>query len=392
MSDKTFKLPASNYEQLMQIIKTYAIDNRELTTKEVSDKSGIYKEMIGRNLNFLIEIGVITKENDNKHKITNLGVDLYRTLDTNLYDMFSEKLREIISSYDFLRDISKYMEIQKEKTKDDLINYIIYQSGSKKHQFTKAGAVTIIDMLINAKLLTEYDNKIIFNKEFSQANILLEKVNLEKNSITNDNNDINIEEANKNISDKLEYVDNLVSEVISEATDVNNIKLSQNYNDKIRELNKSHRIYHITFIGMIIVDIICVISIFLLNVYVFKENNDSIFYNIRVSILSISILGLLFWLTKYFNRRTHEIIHLIEEYEHKFLVINSFITYSKELERLSESKNNFLADYISKVSSTINKSPASNLNKRKSDNTPIEDLTELLTHLTNLINNKKNSN
>ncbi|CCG57824.1 hypothetical protein WESB_2362 [Brachyspira pilosicoli WesB] len=387
-----FKLPASSYEQLIKIISVYAISNKYLTTAEVSDKINAYKGNIDKNIPFLTIIGILEKdpENKNKYKITNIGNSLYRAIDGNLDDFVSEHWRTIIIKNDFLNELSKDLEINKRYYRQRLIDYIIYKADAKVHGFSKAGASAIIDIIIKSNIAIEKDgNIIVFNPEFSKAKILQDKVNAEKEAIMENYNQNNNNE--EELKEKIEYIDNLVDEVTSESTDVTNTKLSQKYNDRIKDLKKTYSIYNKIFIGMIIFDIIAVIVLFIINVFLFKETNGNnyIAYNVRISILSISILGLLFWATKYFNRRVHETVFLLEEYEHKFLVINSFISYSRELERLRNEKNTFLEDYISKVSTTINKSPAQNLNKRKGDNTPLEEVIELLKNFYSFSKNNK---
>lgn len=187
-----------------------------------------------------------------------------------------------------------------------------------------------------------------------------------------------------------EQISSIYNDIITKNTAIANNELAAYFNQKVNNLERNLNKFSKTFIIMTITDIISIIALFCLNIFLPQLKSGNILFDIRISIFSIGIIGLLLWITKYFNRRTHETVQLIEDYEHKSLVLSSFLSYSKELEKLSEADKQFLLDYISKVSSTINKSPVANLNKRKSDNTPIEDLTELLSHLTSLINSKKN--
>lgn len=200
----------------------------------------------------------------------------------------------------------------------------------------------------------------------------------------------NINAIYGNIKLQEEKINSIHNDIITKNTAIINNELAAYFNQKVNNLEKNLNKFSKTFILMVIIDIIAIIGLFCLNMSLTQLKNDNIFFDIRISILSIGIIGLLLWITKYFNRRTHETVQLKEDYEHKSLVLSSFLSYSKELEKLSETDKQFLLDYISKVSSTINKSPASNLNKRKGDNTPIEDLSELLSHLSGLINSKKN--
>lgn len=225
-----------------------------------------------------------------------------------------------------------------------------------------------------------------YDKDINKVNDCFEKTDYKelKNKLDN------VNAVYDKIKQQEEKINSIHNDIITKNTAIINSELAAYFNQKVNDLEKNLNKFSKTFIFMVIVDIISIIGLFCLNMSLTNFKNDNIFFDIRISILSIGIIGLSLWITKYFNRRTHETVQLKEDYEHKSLVLSSFLSYSKELEKLSETDKQFLLDYISKVSSTINKSPASNLNKRKGDNTPIEDLSELLSHLSGLINSKKN--
>ena len=79
---------------------------------------------------------------------------------------------------------------------------------------------------------------------------------------------------------------------------------------------------------------------------------------------------LLVWGTRYFNRRIHETVHLIEEYEHKAIVLRSFEPYSERIQKLHDPA--ILAKYTEKVSHIITDSPTTCLTRKKTDKLPIE--------------------
>lgn len=135
---------------------------------------------------------------------------------------------------------------------------------------------------------------------------------------------------------------------------------------------------------MIIIDIVFIVLLLGLNLFHPNFVDLKIIQNIKIGLSSLFISGILFWVTKYYNRRIHETVQLIEDYQHKSLVLKSFNSYSKEIERLSKDNPEFLLDYLRKVSSTINRSPALDLNKRKADNSPVEDMKDILLQLGSL--------
>ena len=84
------------------------------------------------------------------------------------------------------------------------------------------------------------------------------------------------------------------------------------------------------------------------------------------------IMILLLWGTRYFNRRIHETVHLIEEYEHKAIVLKSFPSYSAQLGLLDTPEKTALLKYTEKVSPIITESPTHALTRKKTDKLPME--------------------
>lgn len=166
---------------------------------------------------------------------------------------------------------------------------------------------------------------------------------------------------------------------------INNIKTTSNkFKSFIKKIFNIKVGYTKKFGIMIIIDIIFIILLLFFNLYCFNSPDLSPIVNIKIGVSSLFISGILFWATKYHNRRIHETVQLIEDYQHKSLVLKSFNSYSKEIERLSKDNPEFLLDYLRKVSSTINRSPALDLNKRKADNSPVEDMKDILLQLGSL--------
>ena len=89
-------------------------------------------------------------------------------------------------------------------------------------------------------------------------------------------------------------------------------------------------------------------------------------------VLTSPIMILLLWGTRYFNRRIHETVHLIEEYEHKAIVLKSFPSYSAQLGLLDTPEKTALLKYTEKVSHIITESPNHALTRKKTDKLPME--------------------
>ena len=123
--------------------------------------------------------------------------------------------------------------------------------------------------------------------------------------------------------------------------------------------------------GMLALDIIVLIGVIFLPLSDSSTNFWEILAQHTVRISPIMIL--LLWGTRYFNRRIHETVHLIEEYEHKAIVLRSFAPYSVELASLDPStEKTALLKYTEKVSHIITESPTHALTRKKTDKLPME--------------------
>ncbi|WP_085169109.1 hypothetical protein [Brachyspira hyodysenteriae] len=195
-----------------------------------------------------------------------------------------------------------------------------------------------------------------------------------------------------------EEINKIYNKVVEEHVMFDNVNLYDSFDNKVKDLEKQlygefgflknifkNKLgFTNKFAIMIIIDIIFIVSLLGLNLFHSNFTNLELIQNIKIGLSSLFISGILFWVTKYYNRRIHETVQLIEDYQHKTLVLKSFNSYSKEIERLSKDNPEFLLDYLRKVSSTINRSPALDLNKRKADNSPVEDMKDILLQLGSL--------
>lgn len=123
--------------------------------------------------------------------------------------------------------------------------------------------------------------------------------------------------------------------------------------------------------GMLALDIAVLIGTIFLPL---SDSSTNFWEILGQHIVKISpIMILLLWGTRYFNRRIHETVHLIEEYEHKAIVLKSFTSYSEQLKLLDTStEKTALLKYTEKVSHIITESPTHALTRKKTDKLPIE--------------------
>ncbi len=175
--------------------------------------------------------------------------------------------------------------------------------------------------------------------------------------------------------------------IIEGKRDIANEEVHKEYENKIKELNAGIKGNRIAFFSLVALSIVVVITFMVINItgkiYFVKETIDlSANFDkwdwIRLNITTTSIVGLILWVARYFNRRTHEDIHMREEYNHRKILLKTFKLYGEYIKTLSPNNDKPLLDFTEKTSSTINRSPANSLNRKKGDNIPISETLEII--------------
>ena len=174
-------------------------------------------------------------------------------------------------------------------------------------------------------------------------------------------------------------------------TDEKNKTLAKHFNKKTEELETEKIAFEEKFKEMIYLSIIVLITATMITL-VLSAGKPLQEIALQGLVTTTPIMILLLWLTKYYNRRLHETIHLIEEYKHKSIVLYSFTAYSEQLKILGGDDKTPLLDYTQKVSTTINQSPTHALTRKKTDKIPTGEIVELLNAMHPLRYNNNNSN
>lgn len=154
------------------------------------------------------------------------------------------------------------------------------------------------------------------------------------------------------------------------------------YKEKIGNLNKTNfeNKFHISVCINIGIVILGIVIQFIPNIWNITLP-DLLRIILGVSFFSISLFML--WITRYYNRRLHEVIHFIEEYDHRRIVLDMYQFFKDDLGTDTVILHNLI---ISSPSKILEK-------KNKNDATPIDDLTKigsLLKDLSSISNKKEN--
>ena len=154
----------------------------------------------------------------------------------------------------------------------------------------------------------------------------------------------------------------------------------QDFKSKSDELEKQRKGYAKWYVGMIFISIGIIIACVLLNIFglpkLLPEETLTFWQHFSAGVLlTTPVVATLFWLTRYFNRRVHELIHLKEDYEHKYLAMLVFDGFKGTVKSYSEDAGH---EYLMKVISTITENPTHCLSRKKTDKSPMTEAIELV--------------
>jgi len=159
MSEETFKLPGSSYEELCKIIQAYGKLTKPSTLEDVSHTVGIHVTNISRNNAFLFAVSII--EGGKTKSATILGKKLALALEFDKSKEISLAWCEIVKASEFLSKMLAAIRIRKTMDLATFQSHIAYSAGQSKNANTMAGAKAIIEILKNAELIIEKDGQLI---------------------------------------------------------------------------------------------------------------------------------------------------------------------------------------------------------------------------------------
>ncbi len=159
MSDESFQLPKSAYDEVRNIIVAYAHLNNAGSLQDVSDLSGTNTTTISRNNGFLVSAGII--EGGQKKSSTPLGKQLANALQHDIPSEVARYWKEVVNENDFLQKILAAVRIRNGMDRSAFESHIAYTAGEKKTSRVMTGANTIVDILSIADLIKESDGKIV---------------------------------------------------------------------------------------------------------------------------------------------------------------------------------------------------------------------------------------
>ena len=154
-------------------------------------------------------------------------------------------------------------------------------------------------------------------------------------------------------------------------------RLAEDFYKKANQLKLEKNIVTNSFLGLISLLIIVLLLIFFFfPVKTLTSDQILIFIFTKVTV-SFTIIMSILWIARFYNRRIHESVHLIEEYEHRALLFESFDNIKDILSEEMEK------EYFQKMLGAIVETPTYALHRKKADKIPTE-----LIELAKIISNK----
>ncbi len=155
-----FKLPGSSYDELVKMIKAYA-NAKKTTLEELSKLSGVPESNISRNSVFLISTGIIDEKD---RTATENGASLAKALEFDIAKEISDCWRTIAVQTEFIKKMLTALKIRNGMDEESFKTHIAYSSGQKSSNYVKIGALTLINILKIAGLISEQDGKLQYER------------------------------------------------------------------------------------------------------------------------------------------------------------------------------------------------------------------------------------
>lgn len=161
MSEDSFQLPKSTYDEVRNVIVAYGHLGKPGNLQDVSQHGGGSTSTISRNNGFLVSLGLV--ESGKKKGPTELGLQLANALehDQNLPDEVSRLWKKVVQQSDFLQKVLTAVRVRKGMELSALESHIAYTAGEKRTSRVMTGAKTVIDILLVANLIRESNGKLI---------------------------------------------------------------------------------------------------------------------------------------------------------------------------------------------------------------------------------------
>ena len=166
-SDDRFKLPGSSLDEVFKVVQGYSDIGKSASLGDVSNRTGMHRSSISRNVRFLLFLGVL--EGGQSKFPTEIGRKLGRALTYNLQDEVERVLGDIVGESDFLKSVLAAVRIRKGMDEMSLRAHIAYSAGESKTGSTTVGTGAVVELLKRSGHLKPEEGKLIVSTPAPRA-------------------------------------------------------------------------------------------------------------------------------------------------------------------------------------------------------------------------------
>lgn len=155
--DNYFRLPESSYEEIVKLIKAYAMEKEgeAISLEKIANKTGMDKTTVSRNNAFLVSMGIVL---DGKRKaVTEQGKKLGNAYTFGIMDEVDRVWKELISGNKFAQSMYEFIQIKGRVSRSDFVSHILYSAEGKDSSKARAGANAFVEIMCETKLINEED-------------------------------------------------------------------------------------------------------------------------------------------------------------------------------------------------------------------------------------------
>lgn len=167
MASAQFRIPSSSVEEIRKIVKGYAHLGENVELPNLARLLSLHKTVISPNHPFLVEIGIIV--GGRKKSVTPLGQRLGRAWEHDQHEEVQDALRQLVGANEALNNLVTTLRLKGGMSTEEFSKHILYAASLPNNPRNRTGARTVIDLLIEAGLITEADGHLVIAKSGSHA-------------------------------------------------------------------------------------------------------------------------------------------------------------------------------------------------------------------------------
>ena len=167
MASAQFRIPSSSIEEIRKIVKGYAHLGENVELPNLARLLSLHKTVISPNHPFLVEIGIIV--GGKKKSVTPLGQRLGRAWEHEQDEEVQDALRQLVGANDALNNLVTTLRLKGGMSTEEFSKHILYAASLPNNPRNRTGARTVVDLLIEARLITETDGRLVIAKSGSHT-------------------------------------------------------------------------------------------------------------------------------------------------------------------------------------------------------------------------------